>query len=203
MKVNAILRTEVGSAAANRDRKEKKVTAVINGKGITSTPVSLDSKDLDNVLKTLGKNAIFDVVVKDGETHQVIIKEIQSATLVNQILDVELQVVQKGEKLTVTVQINVENAENVKRGIVSQTLNELEIETLPANIPTEFTLDACALEIGDSLTVSDIKVDKSITVLSDPEQTVVSVLPPSAEEPETAAEAVEPELIGEKEEEAK
>ncbi|MGB7365478.1 MAG: 50S ribosomal protein L25 [Carnobacterium jeotgali] len=203
MKVNAILRTEVGSAAANRDRKEKKVTAVINGKGITSTPVSLDSKDLDNVLKTLGKNAIFDVVVKDGETHQVIIKEIQSATLVNQILDVELQVVQKGEKLTVTVQINVENAENVKRGIVSQTLNELEIETLPANIPTEFTLDAGALEIGDSLTVSDIKVDKSITVLSDPEQTVVSVLPPSAEEPETAAEAVEPELIGEKEEEAK
>ena len=200
MKVNAILRTEVGSSAANRARREKKVTAVVNGKGITSTAVLLDSKELDNVLKTLGKNAIFDVAVQDGETHQVIIKEIQNATLVNQILDVELQVIQKGEKLTVTVPINVLNAENVKRGIVSQTLNELEIETLPTNIPTEFTVDVSALEIGDALTVSDITVDKAITVLSDAEQSVVSVLPPSVEEPETAVEAVEPELIGEKEE---
>ncbi|UDE96328.1 50S ribosomal protein L25 [Carnobacterium viridans] len=167
---------------------------------MTSTAVLLDSKELDNVLKTLGKNAIFDVAVQDGETHQVIIKEIQNATLVNQILDVELQVIQKGEKLTVTVPINVLNAENVKRGIVSQTLNELEIETLPTNIPTEFTVDVSALEIGDALTVSDITVDKAITVLSDAEQSVVSVLPPSVEEPETAVEAVEPELIGEKEE---
>lgn len=201
MKVNATLRTEVGSSAANRARREKKVTAVVNGKGITSTAVLLESKELDNVLKTLGKNAIFDVAVQDGDTHQVIIKEIQNATLVNQILDVELQVIQKGEKLTVTVPINVLNAEEVKRGIVSQTLNELEIETLPANIPTEFTVDVSALEIGDALTVSDIKVGKEITVLSDAEQSVVSVLPPSAEEPETAVEAVEPELIGEKEEE--
>lgn len=200
MKVNATLRTEVGSSAANRARREKKVTAVVNGKGITSTAVLLDSKELDNVLKTLGKNAIFDVAVQDGETHQVIIKEIQNATLVNQILDVELQVIQKGEKLTVTVPINVLNADNVKRGIVSQTLNELEIETLPTNIPTEFTVDVSALEIGDALTVSDITVDKAITVLSDAEQSVVSVLPPSVEEPETAVEAVEPELIGEKEE---
>lgn len=203
MKINATLRTEVGSSAANRDRREKKVTGVINGKGINTTPVLLDSKELDNVLKTLGKNAIFDVAVQDGDTHQVIIKEIQTATLVNQILDVELQVIEKGAKLTVTVPIYVTNAEKVIRGIVSQTLNELEIETLPANIPTGFTVDVGALEIGDALTVSDIKVDESITVLSDADQSVVSVLPPSAEEPETAAEAVEPELIGEKEAEAK
>lgn len=200
MKINATLRTEVGSSAANRDRREKKVTAVINGKGLESTPVLLDSKDLDNALKTLGKNAIFDVAVQNGNTHQVIIKEIQNATLVNQILDVELQVIQKGEKLTVTVPIIVENAENVKRGIVSQTLNELEIETLPTNIPTEFTLDVGTLEIGDALTVADISVNKDITVLSGPEQSVVSVLPPSVEEPETAVEAVEPGLVGETEE---
>lgn len=200
MKINATLRTEVGSSAANRDRREKKVTAVINGKGLESTPVLLDGKDLDNVLKTLGKNAIFDVAVPNGESHQVIIKEIQSATLVNQILDVELQVVKKGEKLVVTVPISVVNAENVKRGIVSQTLIELEIETLPTNIPTEFTVDAGELEIGDALTVSDIKVDKDITVLSDAEQSVVSVLPPSVEEPETTEEASEPSLVGETEE---
>ncbi|MDN5372040.1 MAG: large subunit ribosomal protein [Carnobacterium sp.] len=200
MKINATLRTEVGSSAANRDRREKKVTAVINGKGLESTPVLLDGKDLDNVLKTLGKNAIFDVAVPNGESHQVIIKEIQSATLVNQILDVELQVVKKGEKLVVTVPISVVNAENVKRGIVSQTLNELEIETLPTNIPTEFTVDAGELEIGDALTVSDIKVDKDITVLSDAEQSVVSVLPPSVEEPENTEEASEPSLVGETEE---
>lgn len=200
MKINATLRTEVGSSAANRDRREKKVTAVINGKGLESTPVLLNGKDLDNVLKTLGKNAIFDVAVPNGESHQVIIKEIQSATLVNQILDVELQVVKKGEKLVVTVPISVVNAENVKRGIVSQTLNELEIETLPTNIPTEFTVDAGELEIGDALTVSDIKVDKDITVLSDAEQSVVSVLPPSVEEPENTEEASEPSLVGETEE---
>ena len=106
----------------------------------------------------------------------------------------------KGQKLTVTVPIVLEGAEKVKLGMVSQTLNELEIETTPDNIPTEYTLDVSKLEIGDSLTVSDIKVDKSVTVFDEQDETVVIVAQPAALEEETTTtdEAAEPEVIGEK-----
>ncbi|MEG0288128.1 MAG: 50S ribosomal protein L25 [Carnobacterium sp.] len=200
MKINAELRTEVGTSSANRYRRENKIPAVVYNKGSETTPVLLDSKDFDKVLKELGKNGIFDIVTAEGKSKQVIIKDFQSAALKYQILDVELQAITKDQKLTVTVPIILSGAEGVKEGLVSQTLNELEIETTPANIPTEFTADVSALTIGDSLTVADLSVDKEITVFNEQDETVAIVAPPTVmEEPAEPAEASDPEVIGEKE----
>ena len=195
MKVNAELRSEIGTASAKRYRKEHNIPAVVYNKGGDATSILLNEKDFIEVLKTLGKNGIFDVVVEGEKPKQVIIKHYQSSAIKIQILDVELQAIE-----TVTVPIVLEGAEKVKLGMVSQTLNELEIETTPDNIPTEYTLDVSKLEIGDSLTVSDIKVDKSVTVFDEQDETVVIVAQPAALEEETTTtdEAAEPEVIGEK-----
>lgn len=199
MKVNAELRTEIGTASAKRYRKEHNIPAVVYNKGGDATSILLNEKDFIQVLKQLGKNAIFDVVVDGEEPKQVIIKHYQSSAIKVQILDVELQSIEKGQKLTVTVPIVLEGAEKVKLGMVSQTLNELEIETTPDNIPTEYTLDVSKLVIGDSMTVADLDVDKTVTVFDEMDETVVIVSQPTLEEEEeTTDEAAEPEVIGEK-----
>ncbi|WP_034552279.1 50S ribosomal protein L25 [Carnobacterium funditum] len=200
MKVNAELRSEIGTASAKRYRKEHNIPAVVYNKGEEATSILLNEKDFIEVLKKLGKNGIFEVVVEGEKPKQVIIKHYQSSAIKVQILDVELQAIEKGQKLTVTVPIVLKGTENVKLGMVSQTLNELEIETTPENIPTEFTLDVSTLTIGDSLTVGDIKIDKSVTVFDEQDETVVIVAQPTAleEEEETTDEAAEPEVIGEK-----
>jgi large subunit ribosomal protein L25 len=113
---------------------------------------------------------------------QVILKDIQQAALKNEIQNVELQVITKGQKLTMTVPIHLVGSEDVKEGVLTQTLNELEIETEATNVPTEFQIAVNEMTIGDTLTVADIKVDADITVLTDPEEAVVVVSAPVAEE---------------------
>ena len=182
MKLQVEKREKVGSSAAKRARLDKKLTAVIYGKDVEATPVLLDAKDFDEVLKQLGKNAIFEVSTSDGKTMQVILKDIQQAALKNEIQNVELQVITKGQKLTMTVPIHLVGSEDVKEGVLTQTLNELEIETEATNVPTEFQIAVNEMTIGDTLTVADIKVDANITVLTDPEEAVVVLSAPVAEE---------------------
>ena len=89
MKLQVEKREKVGSSAAKRARSDKKLTAVIYGKDVEATPVLLDAKEFDEVLKQLGKNAIFEVSMSDGKTMQVIVKDIQQAALKNQIQKVK------------------------------------------------------------------------------------------------------------------
>ena len=182
MKLQVEKREKVGSSAAKRARLDKKLTAVIYGKDVEATPVLLDAKDFDEVLKQLGKNAIFEVSISGGKTTQVILKDIQQASLKNEIQNVELQVITKGQKLTMTVPIHLVGSEDVKEGVLTQTLNELEIETEATNVPTEFQIAVNEMTIGDTLTVADIKVDADISVLTDLEEAVVVLSAPVTEE---------------------
>nr|WP_319216927.1 50S ribosomal protein L25 [uncultured Trichococcus sp.] len=196
MKLQVEKRDKVGSSAAKRARSDKKLTAIIYGKDVEATPVLLDAKDFDEVLKQLGKNAIFEVSISDGKTMQVIVKDIQQAALKNQIQNVELQALTKGQKLTMTVAIHLVGSEEVKEGVLTQTLNELEIETDAAHVPAEFQIAVNEMNIGDTLTVADIKVDAGITVLADAEAAVVILAAPATEtadeeEASTEAEAAE------------
>ena len=181
MKLQVEKREKVGTSAAKRARMDKKLTAVIYGKDFEATPVLLDAKDFDEVLKQLGKNAIFEVSLSGGKTTQVIVKDIQQASLKNQIQNVELQVITKGQKLTMTVPIHLVGSEDVKEGVLTQTLNELEIETDATHVPTEFQIAVNEMTIGDTLAVADIKVDAGVSVLTDPEAAVVILAAPAAE----------------------
>ena len=194
MKLQVEKREKVGSSAAKRARSDKKLTAVIYGKDVEATPVLLDAKDFDEVLKQLGKNAIFEVSISNGKTMQVIVKDIQQAALKNQIQNVALQALTKGQKLTMTVAIHLVGSEDLKEGVLTQTLNELEIETDAAHVPTEFQIAVNKMNIGDTLTVADIKVDAGISVLTDPEAAVAILAAPAtetADEDEASAEATE------------
>ena len=194
MKLQVEKREKVGSSAAKRARSDKKLTAVIYGKDVEATPVLLDAKDFDEVLKQLGKNAIFEVSISNGKTMQVIVKDIQQAALKNQIQNVALQALTKGQKLTMTVAIHLVGSEDLKEGVLTQTLNELEIETDAAHVPTEFQIAVNKMNIGDTLTVADIKVDAGISVLTDPEEAVAILAAPAtetADEDEASAEATE------------
>ena len=194
MKLQVEKREKVGSSAAKRARSDKKLTAVIYGKDVEATPVLLDAKEFDEVLKQLGKNAIFEVSMSDGKTMQVIVKDIQQAALKNQIQNVALQALTKGQKLTMTVAIHLVGSEDLKEGVLTQTLNELEIETDAAHDPTEFQIAVNEMNIGDTLTVADIKVDAGISVLTDPEAAVAILAAPAtetADEDEASAEATE------------
>ncbi|MGP6139449.1 50S ribosomal protein L25 [Jeotgalibaca sp. A127] len=201
MKLKAQKRERLGTSASKQARNDNKVPAIIYGTDVETTPVLIDRKEFDDVLRQLGRNAVFNIEL-DGKERQVLIKHVDHSALKPEIYNVELNALKKGQKVTVPVTIILEGLDDVKEGVVTQTLNEVEVETDPANIPSEITVDVSELVIGDTVHVSELLVPKNVTVLAEPEETVVVVSAPRVEE-ETAegdAEAAEPEVIGEKEE---
>lgn len=201
MKLKAQKRERLGTSASKQARNENKVPATIFGSDIEPQSVLIDRKEFDELLRELGRNAVFNIDL-DGEETQVLIKNIDLSALKPEIYNVELNALTKGQKVTVPVTIVLEGLEDVKEGVVTQTLNEVEVETDPLDIPTEITLNVSDLVIGDTVVVSDLKVPENVTVLAEAEETVVVVAAPRVEEEPTDgdAEVAEPEVIGEKEE---
>jgi large subunit ribosomal protein L25 len=96
----------------------------------------------------------------------------------------------------------VNDPEGVKAGgVLTVNLHEITVEALPADIPQGgIEVDVAALEIGDALHVSDIKIMKNVTIIDDPETIVCAVQAPRAEVEEEVSELAEPEVIGAKDE---
>lgn len=201
MKLKAQKRERLGTSASKQARNDNKVPATIFGSDMEAQSVLIDRKEFDELLRELGRNAVFNIDL-DGEETQVLIKNIDLSALKPEIYNVELNALTKGQKVTVPVTIVLEGLEDVKEGVVTQTLNEVEVETDPLDIPTEITLNVSDLVIGDTVVVSDLKVPENVTVLAEADETVVVVAAPRVEEEPTDgdAEVAEPEVIGEKEE---
>ena len=75
-------------------------------------------------------------------------------------------------------------------GVVEQPLFDLQVTT-PENIPESIEVDITELEVNDAYSVSDIKVSGDFTIENDPEESVVTVVPPTDEPTEEEVEAME------------
>ncbi|MER2064205.1 MAG: 50S ribosomal protein L25 [Alkalibacterium sp.] len=203
MKLTATKRTETGTSASRRERREGKIPAAIYGREVETVSVLIDRKEFENTLREVGANGVFDVDV-DGDTYHVFVKEKVNAALKPEIYHVDLLAFTKGQKVNMTIPVYITGEEAIKEGIVSQSISELEVNVAPAEAPAEFLVDVSEMEIGDVKHVSDIQIDDNIELLSDVESTVVSVSAPQIEEePEPTAddEMPEPEVIGEEDDE--
>ena len=138
---------------------------------------------------------IFDINV-GSKKRSVLFKSVQYHPVTDEIIHIDLYGIKMDQ--TVTVNVNLELTGTAKGvtegGIVVQTLNELEIECLPMDIPKVIQLDVSELEIGQNLKVENIILDEKITAISNVEQIVVSVTQAMKEEELTPQQLVEEKL---------
>jgi len=63
-------------------------------------------------------------------------------------------------------------------GVLVQNLDTVTVQALPADLPAGIRVDVSVLEqIGEKLTVADLPVGPNVTILSDPDEWVVQVVP--------------------------
>lgn len=201
MNLKAQLRTETGSSASRKARREGLIPVSMYGKEFETISLLIDRREFETILRQEGANAVFNVEF-DGKTQQVWIKDFTPAALEDVIYDVDLEAISANQKLQVEVPLHIVNGEEVKEGIVEQIEQVILVETTPANIPSSFEIDVKELEIGDVLTVADLTVPAEVEVLLESDQTIVTVSAPvEEEEVDPDAEVAEPEVIGETTEE--
>ena len=183
------------SVKARRLRREGFVTGNVCGKDIEgSIPVMMDKKDVNHILKDNSKGSQILLEV-DGETHNVLIKEIHYNALDNIVEEIEFQALVKNQKVQSVAEIVLENRDKVDGGVVQEQLEEIEYRALPENLVEKIILDVGDMKVGDVLRVKDLDIFKNeaVDVLSDPEAQVVTVtaVKKEADAEETAEEDAE------------
>ncbi|MHB7919932.1 50S ribosomal protein L25/general stress protein Ctc [Staphylococcus hominis] len=186
-------------------RNTGKVPAVVYGYGTKNTSVKVDEVEFIKVIREVGRNGIIDLGV-GSKTIKVMVSDYQFDPLKNQITHIDFLAINMTEERTVDVPVQlVGEAVGAKEGgVVEQPLFDLQITATPENIPESIEVDITDLQINDSYSVADIKVSGDFTIENDPEESVVTVVPPTDEPSEEEIEAMEgesateaPEVAGE------
>ncbi|NTW70959.1 MAG: 50S ribosomal protein L25 [Eubacteriaceae bacterium] len=193
MKTIKIEKRENANSNVNmRLRKSGYLPASIYGKGIETTSVTVKTDELKRVLTTLGRNAVFNLAVANEEPVTVIIKEIQHAPLSREYLHVDFQKVSLSEGIHTEVPIKIVGAEilDAKKLILMRQTNFISLKGFPQDIPDHVEIDVSALNVGESIHISDLKLSKKVVVENDPSVVIVSVSESRVHETEEEIETV-------------
>jgi large subunit ribosomal protein L25 len=200
-------REERGKNAARRLRASGRIPAVVYGgeKG-KATEIAVDPKVLLRILHSeSGVNTLIGLEgIGSGDT-RVLVKEYQLDPIDHKLLHVDFYQVAMDKAITVTVPIVLKGeAKGVKQqgGIVDFVHREIDIETLPGDIPENIVVDVSELMLNQGIRVRDILTEGAKwKPMTDPDSMIVHVVALKAEEPapaEVAAAAAapaEPEVI--------
>src|SRR3989344_740541 len=164
-------------------RKDGILPAHVFGKGVEGESVSVIAKDFLKVFKTAGETGLIDLKIGAEKVRPVLIREVSYNPVSGDLIHIDFYQVNLSEKVKVSVPIVQigEQPESVHLGetIVLQTLNEVEVEALPADLPENIEVDITSLKnVDDAITVGQLSVDKEkITIHADPEEIVVKLAP--------------------------
>lgn len=217
LKVHA--RTDIGKGVARKLRADGRLPAVIYGHHEEPLPISLEHHRLAATMRQAeGEKLLINLNIDGSDSgRKALIKEIQRDPVSGKILHVDFQHISMDEKIKIEVPIKIEGiAEGVKTfgGIMSWNIRRIMVSCLPSDIPDKIVVDVSEMKIHDSYHVKEIQAEK-FEILDDPEETIVTIVPPTivkeavtaegAEGAEAAPEAAleveeaaEPEVISEK-----
>ncbi|MDQ0158450.1 50S ribosomal protein L25/general stress protein Ctc [Alkalibacillus salilacus] len=206
--IQAKERQDTTRSETKQIRAAGRVPAVVYGKDKDPITVSVDSMDLLKKVRDEGRNAVFSLEVEGGKSLEAMLYDYQTDVIKNDLTHVDFYLVDMSTEVDVEVSVNIEGESKGEKegGVMQQTMHMLNVRATPRNIPEDITIDANELEIGDSVTVGDLKSGKNFELLDDEDTTIVTVLPPQQEDvPEvgeegTSEEDAEPEVINEKSE---
>jgi large subunit ribosomal protein L25 len=194
-KLKAEARADIGKGAARKIRADGRVPAVIYGHGVEPIPVSVDAKELFHLLHTdAGMNVLVDMRV-NSDQFLAMPREVQRDHIRGQFLHVDFLRIRRDEKIGVEVPIHlVGESHGVKEGgVIEHHLWNLHLECFPQDVPTSIEADISGLGINESLKVADLEIPDKLTLLTSPDEVIVSVVPPQIlrVEEEVAAEGEE------------
>jgi large subunit ribosomal protein L25 len=184
-------------------RNEGWVPAIMFGAEIESKSLQIEEKPLTKALEHAGTTALINLYLDEKpQPHVVLAREIQCEILSGRVQHVDFYQVQMGHKIKTTPALITQGESPlVKSGgaVLVQILTHVEVECLPGDLIDAIHIDISVLKrLDDSITVGDLQVPPGVTIITDPSDTVISIVPPRAaaemEEPEEAVEAyaVEP-----------
>jgi large subunit ribosomal protein L25 len=178
--------------AARRVRVAGRIPAVLYGPGHDPVAIEVDPKQISRILfSESGHNTIFDVEVAGQNAAKAMIVDLQREPINDNLIHIDLKRIALDKALRVKVRIKllgIPVGVKTAGGILDQVLREVEIECLPANIPSHIDVDISHLEMHGVMRVSGLPHSDKIKYVTSEDATVAHVVSIREEAP-TPAEA--------------
>jgi large subunit ribosomal protein L25 len=207
--IEAEKRTIIGKQV-NRLRAQGVVPITVYGAKIDPISLQVPYRPLEIALMQAGGTNLIDLKV-NGDTHVVLVREVQRDVLKGTILHADFFVVDQMSKIRAEIPVHLIGESPVvaaREGILLTGTNTVTVETLPSNLMDHIEVDLSKLlELGDSITVADLDLGDDVTIINEPEDMLARVAQTSAaraelleegeedEEEEEVDEGAEPEVI--------
>ncbi len=194
-----------GKNEARRMRVSGRVPATLYGGKGEAISLAVNTKQVTAILRSeTGHNTLFQVDL-GGKHEPAIVKDWQVDPVSGKLLHVDLLRIAMDVRMKVKVPIHTFGEPagvKVDGGVYEVVTREVEVECLPADIPTEFKVDISSLRLNQNLRASDLPLDPNkIKLLTDPDRVLSHVVMLRAEEEKPVEAAVpgatpaEPEVI--------
>ena len=199
-------RSDRGKNEAKRLRLTGKVPAVLYGGKGEAIALAVNTKQVSAILRSAtGHNTLFQIDLA-GKHEPAILKDWQVDPLSGNLLHVDLLRVAMDVRMRVKVPVHTfGEPAGVKQqgGVFEVVTREVEVECLPADIPTEFKVDVTGLMLNVALRAKELAIDTAkMKLLTDPERVLAHVVALKVEEEKPAevvateaATPAEPEVI--------
>jgi large subunit ribosomal protein L25 len=163
-------RTVLGKGLAAL-RAEGQIPAVIHDHGNPSIHVMGDAIELRKVYAAAGKHHPVEIKV-GGKQHLALIKDADFKAVKHQLRHLVFQAIKQDEEVEAEVPVVFLEGADVPAEraslLVLKQLDHVEIKALPKDLPNELVVDPSTLiEVGDSLSVADIKVPAGVIITTD------------------------------------
>ena len=201
LNITAEERVSKGKSNSRNLRNSNLIPAVIYGGALEAQKIQLLEKDLVKATQTSGFSSQVLKINLDGKDQDVVLKELQLHPSSQKLIHADFLRVDPDTRITLTIPLHFINEDicagvKVEGGVVSHLINNIEISCLASNLPEFIEVDVENLEIGDTLTLSQLKLGEGVEIpalaLGDNrDQAVVSV----AEAKIIDIEPIEPEEI--------
>ena len=179
MTANKIITVNIAERDASPSvlRKLNKIPAVLYGQQEDTMPVTIDSKEFEQVWKDAGESTI--VALKGvGEDKEALIKSVQWHPVTDEVMHVDFYVFERGKKLTVSVPLNFVGEAPAEKlnGNVNKIMHELEIEVRPSEIPQSIDVDLTKLiDLQSVITIEELSLPESAEPTTDTAEAVASI----------------------------
>lgn len=172
-----------GRSDVRKLRAEGLLPGVIYGAGIEPAALSVPRSELLRVLHQHGAHPLVTVKVSGGREYLALIKDLQVDPVRQEALHVDFHRVQEDKPVQTEVEVTIVGTpEGVKvGGILDVIVRTVAIEALPRDLPEHIEFDASDMELGSTARVGELTAPRGVTILTDPEQTLCTVVAPAAE----------------------
>lgn len=190
-KLDVHAREAAHSRENRRLRRAGQVPGVLYGGTEGPVPFAVAERALRHALAAQG--AVLELSIDGGAATPAVLKEAQRHPVRGDLVHVDLLRVDLSQPIQATVAVELVGGDDApgvaEGGILEHVTRELNVEALPTDIPETVQVDVSKLEINASLSLGEVTAPQGVTLLDDPETTIIaSITPPTAEPAEDAIE---------------